>query len=226
VLFVIGSPIGHLGDITFRAIEKLREADLVACEDTRHSAILLTHYQIRKPLISIHEHNEAQRTAELLPKLLGGAKVALLTDAGMPGVSDPGLRLIRACRQSGVPITVVPGPSAVLTALVGSSLPTEPFYFVGFLPSKSGQRRRELETALERACTSVYFESPHRLTRSLEILSASAPDRLVCVAREMTKKFEEFYQGTARDVFEHYQSATIRGEITLLIGPAPKRFRA
>jgi 16S rRNA (cytidine1402-2'-O)-methyltransferase len=222
VLFVVGSPIGNLGDITYRALEALREADLIACEDTRHSAILLAHYGIRKPLVSFHEHNEARRTAELLPKLLAGTKIALLTDAGMPGISDPGFRLVAACRQSGVPLTILPGPSSVLTALVGSGAPTEPFYFGGFLPTKSGQRQNELAQALKRSCTSLYFESPYRLVKSLEVLDQTAPDRWICVAREMTKRFEEFRQGSVREILEHFRSSPARGEVTLVIAPPKK----
>ncbi len=223
VLFVVGSPIGNLGDITFRAIETLRSVDLIACEDTRHSSILLSRYEIRKPLVSFHEHNEARRTAELLPRLIEGTKVALLTDAGTPGISDPGFRLVSACRQANVAVTILPGPSAVLTALVGSGLASAAFYFGGFLPVKSGQRRRELGEALDRPCTSVYFESPNRLVRSLEVLRDLGPDRLICVAREMTKHFEEFSRGIPEEILQHFKSGTIRGEITLVIAPAGKR---
>ncbi len=223
VLFVVGSPIGNLGDITFRAIETLRSVDLIACEDTRHSSILLSRYEIRKPLVSFHEHNEARRTAELLPRLVGGAKVALLTDAGTPGISDPGFRLVCACREANLPVTILPGPSAVLTALVGSGLASSAFYFGGFLPIKSGQRQRELQSALDRSCTSVYFESPNRLVRSLGVLQELAPFRLICVAREMTKHFEEFYRGTTKEVLQRFQSGPTRGEITLVIAPAAKK---
>ena len=217
MLYLVASPIGNLGDITIRALDVLRQADLVAVEDTRRSAILLSRYEIRKPLVSLHEHNEARRTAELLEKLQNGANVALLTDAGTPTISDPGYRLVVACRQADIPMTIIPGASAVLTALAGSALPAHAFYFGGFLPVKSGQRQRELEQALRRDCTSVYFESPHRLLKSLEILKQSAPNRLICVAREMTKQFEEYRRGPARLVCEHFQQHTPRGEITLLI---------
>ena len=183
MLFVVSTPIGNLGDITFRAVETLRDVDLVAAEDTRHAQILLHRYEISKPLISYHEHNEARRTQELTSSLTEGKKVALLTDAGTPSVSDPGYRLVSACRARGIPVTVLPGPSAVLTALVGSGLPTDRFYFGGFLPVKSGQRRSELERAVAREVTSIYFESPHRLVRSLELLAELAPDRSICVAR-------------------------------------------
>src|SRR6516164_11091758 len=216
-LFLVGSPIGNLGDITFRALEVLRRVTMVAAEDTRHSSVLLKHYEIRKPLISFHEHNEARRTDELIEKLRGGDSVALLTDAGMPSISDPGYRLVRASVESGIRIEVIPGPSAVLTALVGSGLPTDRFYFGGFLPVKSGQRQRELVAALAREFTSVYFESPHRIVRSLEVISSVEPTRLVCVARELTKQFEGYQRGAASDGFADYTVHPPKGEITLII---------
>src|SRR5262245_3084935 len=204
ILFLVGSPIGNLGDITFRALEVLKTVGIVAAEDTRRSSILLKHYEISKPLLSFHEHNEARRTIELIDRLRGGESVALLTDAGMPSISDPGYRLVRASIENGIRIEVVPGPSAVLTALVGSGLPTDRFYFGGFLPVKSGQRQRELTAALAREFTSVYFESPHRIVRSLEVISSIEPTRLVCVARELTKQFEEFRRGAVSAVVAHY----------------------
>ena len=216
-LFLVGSPIGNLGDITFRALEVLRRVTMVAAEDTRHSSVLLKHYEIRKPLISFHEHNEARRTDELIEKLRGGDSVALLTDAGMPSISDPGYRLVRASVESGIRIEVIPGPSAVLTALAGSGLPTDRFYFGGFVPIKGGQRQRELHAALAREFTSVYFESPHRLVRSLEVISSIEPARSVCVARELTKRFEEYQRGEAATVLAHYTAHPPKGEITLII---------
>ena len=216
-LFLVGSPIGNLGDITFRALEVLRRVTMVAAEDTRHSSVLLKHYEIRKPLISFHEHNEARRTDELIEKLRGGDSVALLTDAGMPSISDPGYRLVRASVQSGIRIEVIPGPSAVLTALAGSGLPTDRFYFGGFLPIKGGQRQRELHAALTRECTSIYFESPHRIIRSLEVISSIEPARSICVARELTKQFEEYQRGEAATVLAHYTAHPPKGEITLVI---------
>jgi 16S rRNA (cytidine1402-2'-O)-methyltransferase len=222
VLYVIASPIGNLGDITIRALEVLRQVDLIAAEDTRHTSVLLHRYEIRKPLTSLHEHNEARRTAELVERLRAGSNIALLTDAGMPSVSDPGFRLITACRAADLPMTVIPGPSAVLTALVGSGLPTHAFYFGGFLPVKSGQRNRELSAAIARNCTSVYFESPHRLQKSLAELEILAPAHPVCVARELTKQFETFHRGTAQELRRHFSDHPPRGEITLLIAPASK----
>ena len=217
MLFLVGSPIGNLGDITLRALEVLKTVGLVAAEDTRRSSILLKHFGISKPLISFHEHNEMRRTRELIEKLRTGESVALLTDGGMPSVSDPGYRLVRASVENGVRFEVIPGPSAVITALVGSGLPTDRFYFGGFLPVKSGQRQRELLAALARNFTSIYFESPYRIVRSLEVINGTEPARLVCVAREMTKQFEEYRRGEVASLLAHYLAHPPKGEITLLI---------
>ena len=218
MLFIVGSPIGNLNDITLRALSVLKEVNLVAAEDTRRSSILLKHFEISKPLVSFHEHNEARRTSELVEKMRAGAKIALITDAGMPSISDPGYRIVRACIENEIRVEVIPGPSAVLTALVGSGLPPDRFYFGGFLPVKSGQRERELGLALAREVTSVYFESPHRIVRSLEVIAKADPDRVICVARELTKHFEEYRRGDASSVLAHYAAHPPKGEITLLIG--------
>jgi 16S rRNA (cytidine1402-2'-O)-methyltransferase len=218
MLFLVASPIGNLGDITLRALEVLRTVDVVAAEDTRRTGLLLTRNEIRKPLVSYHEHNEARRTDELLARLQRGEKVALVTDAGMPSISDPGFRLVRACVEHQLPLTVIPGPSAVLAALAGSGFPTNRFYFGGFLPLKSGQRQRELEAALERDCTSIYFESPHRLVKTLGALAQLDEARRVCVARELTKQFEEYRRGTTQELLAHYTARPPKGEITLVIG--------
>ena len=217
MLYVVATPIGNLSDITLRALEILKDVDLVAAEDTRHSGILLKHYQIDKPLISYHEHNEAMRTAQLVERLAAGEKVALITDAGTPGLSDPGARLIRECIKRELEFTIVPGPSAILTALVGSGFSTDKFFFGGFLPVKSGQRERELRAAAARAETSVYFESPYRLTKTLKAANEILSDRQLGVARELTKKFEEFRRGTAAELLAHYEAHRPRGEIVLLI---------
>jgi 16S rRNA (cytidine1402-2'-O)-methyltransferase len=209
-----------LKDITLRALQALREADLIAAEDTRRSAILLLHHNIRKPMLSLHEHNEDSRTAKLVEEVAGGRSIVLVTDAGMPAISDPGFRLIRACRERGLQVNVLPGPSAVLTALVGSGLPTDSFFFGGFLPVKSGRRRAELERAISRSETSVYFESPHRLLKTLDVLSEIAPGADVCVARELTKKFEEYRRGTPAELRAHYKNRQPKGEITLVISTA------
>src|SRR5438874_1806064 len=199
MLYVVATPIGNLGDITLRALEILKDVDLVAAEDTRHSGILLKHYQIKKPLISYHEHNEAMRTAQLIERLAAGEKIALITDAGTPGLSDPGARLIRECIKRELPFTIIPGPSSISTALVGSGFSSEKFFFAGFLPVKSGQRERVLRAAAAREETSIYFESPHRLIKTLTAAIGLLQDRQLCVARELTKKLEEFRRGSARE---------------------------
>jgi 16S rRNA (cytidine1402-2'-O)-methyltransferase len=217
MLYVVATPIGNLGDITLRALEVLRDVDLVAAEDTRHSGILLKHFGIKKPLISYHEHNEAMRTAELAERLANGEHIALITDAGMPSLSDPGARLIRKCIERNLPYAIIPGVSAILTALVGSGFSLERFCFRGFLPVKSGQRERELRVAMQRTETSIFFESPYRLVKTLTACSEIMPDRELCVARELTKKFEEFRRGIASELLAHYTVHPARGEITLLI---------
>lgn len=217
MLYVIGTPIGNLDDITLRALQALKAADVVAAEDTRHSGNLLRHFEIRKPLVSYHQHNEAMRTAELAERLAQGEIVALITDAGMPGMSDPGARLIRACIERGLPYTVVPGVSAILTALVGSGLSLKRFCFHGFLPVKSGGRERELLAAAGREETSVFFESPYRIQKTLGVCVELMPERQLCVARELTKKFEEFRRGTAAELLAHYETHPAKGEITLVI---------
>jgi 16S rRNA (cytidine1402-2'-O)-methyltransferase len=189
----------------------------VAAEDTRHSGLLLKHFEIKKPFVSYHEHNEAARTAELVERLSRGENVALITDAGMPGLSDPGLRLIRECINRELPFTIVPGPSSILTALVGSGFATERFSFCGFLPVKSGRRERELRVAAEREETTVCFESPYRLVKTLQACSTIMPSRQLCVARELTKKFEEFRRGTAAELLAHYEAHPAKGEIVLIV---------
>src|SRR5437016_14567852 len=218
MLYVVATPIGNLGDITLRAIEVLKSADVVAAEDTRRSGMLLKHLGIKKPFISYHEHNEAARTTELVERLGRGENVALITDAGTPGLSDPGLRLIRECIKREIPFTIIPGASSILTALLGSGFSTDKFSFRGFLPVKSGQRERELQAAAEGDETTIFFESPYRLTKTLKACMDIMPDRHLCVARELTKKFEEFRRGTARELFAHYDVHPPKGEIVFLIG--------
>ena len=220
MLYIVATPIGNLGDISLRALETLKSADLIAAEDTRHSGNLLKHFEIRKPLVSYHEHNEAMRSEELAGRLAAGENVALITDAGMPGLSDPGARLIRKCVERGLSYTIVPGVSAILTALVGSGISADSFCFRGFLPVKSGQRERELRAAIEREETSIFFESPYRILKTLVVCSEIMPDRQVCVARELTKKFEEFRRGTASELLAHYEKHPAKGEITLVISGA------
>ena len=217
MLYVVATPIGNLGDITLRALEVLKLADAIAAEDTRHSGILLKHFEIKKPLISFHEHNEAMRTAQLVERLAMGENIALVTDAGMPGLSDPGARLIRECIRRDLAFTILPGPSSILTALAGSGFRMEKFCFRGFLPVKSGQRERELRAANEREETTIFFESPYRLTKTLSAAVDILQERRLCVARELTKKFEEFRRGSAAELLAHYQSHLPKGEIVLVI---------
>ena len=217
MLYVVATPIGNLGDITLRALEVLKDVDLVAAEDTRHSGILLKHFEIKKPLLSYHEHNEAMRTAQLVERLAAGEKIALITDAGTPGLSDPGARLIRECIKRELPFTIIPGPSSILTALVGSGFSAEKFFFAGFLPNKSGGRERDLRAAAARAETTIFFESPYRLTKTLKACIEILQDRQLCVARELTKKFEEFRRGTAAGLLAHYEVKLPKGEIVLMI---------
>ena len=217
MLYVVATPIGNLGDITLRALEVLKSVDLVAAEDTRHSGLLMKHFGIKKPFISYHEHNEAKRTAELVERLAAGENVALITDAGTPGLSDPGLRLVRECIQRELSFTIIPGPSSILTALVGSGFSTEKFSFRGFLPVKAGRRQRELRAAAESGETAIFFESPYRLIKTLAACIDVMPDRQLCIARELTKKFEEFRRGTAHELFAHYQAHPPKGEIALVI---------
>ena len=217
MLYVVATPIGNLADITLRALEVLKDVDVVAAEDTRHSGLLLKHLGIQKPFVSYHEHNEAARTAELIERLARGDNIALITDAGTPGLSDPGLRLIRECIKRELPFTMVPGASSILTALLGSGFSTEKFSFRGFLPLKSGQRERELRAAAEREETTIFFESPYRLVKTLTACLDIMLKRQLCVARELTKKFEEFRRGTATELLTHYQAHRPRGEIVFMV---------
>ncbi len=217
MLFLVPTPIGNLGDITLRALEVLKSADVIAAEDTRHSGHLLHHFGIQKPLVSYHEHNEARRTQELLERLRRGETVAIVSDAGMPGISDPGARILSACIAEGLPYSVLPGPSATITALIGSGFPADAFFYGGFLPNKSGGRERDLAAAAARQETSLFYESPHRLTKTLEAATRLLGERPLCVARELTKTFEEYRIGTAAELLAHYTAHPPKGEITLLV---------
>jgi 16S rRNA (cytidine1402-2'-O)-methyltransferase len=217
MLYIVATPIGNLGDITLRSLEVLKSVDLVAAEDTRHSGMLMKHFGIKKPFISYHEHNEARRTAELIERLAAGETVALITDAGTPGLSDPGLRLVRECIQRDLSFTIIPGPSSILTALVGSGFGTEKFSFRGFVPVKAGRRERELRSAAESGETIIFFESPYRLTKTLAACIDVMQGRQLCVARELTKKFEEFRRGTAGELLAHYEAHPAKGEVVLVI---------
>ena len=223
-LYLVATPIGNLEDITFRALRILKEADLIACEDTRQTQKLLSHYAISTRTTSYHEHNEAARAVELVVELEKGARIALVTDAGMPGISDPGFRLVAAAIQHGVPVVPVPGASEVLPALVGSGLATDSFQFNGFLPAKRGQRRQVLENIKTSDATQVFYEAPHRTKEALEdIVEVLGPTRPIVVAREITKLHEEFLRGPSSEVLDKLNTrAEIKGEITLLIGKAGK----
>jgi 16S rRNA (cytidine1402-2'-O)-methyltransferase len=221
VLYVVGTPIGNLEDITYRAVRVLREAELIACEDTRHTRKLLDHYGIEGKLVSYHEHNEAQRAEELVRKLLDGKSIAQVSDAGMPGISDPGYRVIKLAIERGIPVVPVPGPSALVAALAASGLPTDAFDFRGFLPAKSGQRRTVLEAIRGAEQTVIFYEAPHRIHEAMEnMVAVLGPARPLVIARELTKVHEEFLRGTAGELAERVRDREIRGEITILIGKA------
>jgi len=220
-LYVVATPIGNLEDITYRAVRILREADLIACEDTRQTRKLLEHYGIEKPTVSYHDHNEQQRAQELVAKLQEGLSIAQVSDAGMPGVSDPGYRLVNLAIEKGITVVPVPGASALVSALAASGLPTDAFEFRGFLPAKSGQRRTVLESLREVQHTVIFYEAPHRILESLhEIAGILGAGRQVVIARELTKLHEEFIRGTAGEILKRLDGRELRGEITLLIGKA------
>jgi 16S rRNA (cytidine1402-2'-O)-methyltransferase len=218
MLSVCATPIGNLDDVTLRVLAELRDADIVLAEDTRHTRVLLRRHGIDAKLVSYHEHNEAERVAEVLPRLQAGEHVALVSDAGLPGISDPGARLVRAALGAGVPVTVLPGPSAVETALVTSGLVAERYAFVGFLPRKAGELRALLDDLATWQWPVVAFESPRRLPATLRALAAAAPGREVAVCRELTKRFEEVVRGSAAAVAERFAEAP-KGEITLVLAP-------
>jgi 16S rRNA (cytidine1402-2'-O)-methyltransferase len=220
-LYVVATPIGNLEDITLRAIRILTGVDLIAAEDTRHTARLLAHYRIKTPLISCHEHNERQRSVELIAKIRSGGSVALVSDAGTPSVSDPGYRLVRAAVEEGLDVFPVPGVSAAVTALCVSGLPTDAFVFIGFAPKKSGSRRELLQSLAAESRTLVFYESPRRVTVLLEIVESIMGDRQAVLARELTKLHEEFIRGSLsgiRAVLEKRQQ--VKGECTLLVAGA------
>ena len=217
MIYFVPTPIGNRGDVTLRALEVFREADIIACEDTRHSRPLLIFYEIDKPLISLHDHNEEQRIPELIAKAQDGQNIAVISDAGTPLISDPGYRLIQACIEESVEYTVLPGPSAVITALAGSGFPCHAFSFDGFLPVKKGKRRKMLEAAIASERTAMFFESPHRLMSTLEILADIQPDLRICVARELSKKFETYHRDTAEALYTYFKNHSAKGEIVLLI---------
>ncbi len=220
-LFLVGTPIGNLEDITFRAIRTLREVELIACEDTRRTQKLLNYYAIRTRTISYHRHNEMTRAPELIIQLEGGSRIALVSDAGMPGISDPGFRLVTLAIRHTIPVIPVPGASAFVAALAASGLPVDRFRFLGFLPRGKLARKKALEELKEVNKTLVFYEAPHRVLEMLKDLRAILGDPPVVVAREVTKVHEEFLRGSASEVLDRLEEKPVKGEITVLVGPHP-----
>src|SRR5437667_5835719 len=218
-LYLVATPIGNLEDITLRALRILKEVDQIACEDTRHTQKLLNHYNIQKPLVSYHEHNEMTRAPELVLAMEQGAQIALVSDAGMPLVSDPGYRLVTLALRHHLPVVPIPGPSALLAALSASGLPNEEFLFVGFLPARSGERRRALERLRIEDRTIILYEAPHRVSDCVADAREVPGNRSACIAREVTKLHEEFRRGKLSELSTSLEQRPARGEITLLIGP-------
>ena len=220
-IYLVATPIGNLEDITLRALRTLREADVIACEDTRHTRKLLNHYDIRKPLVSYHEHNERARADQLVARARAGEAVAVVSDAGLPSISDPGYRVVEAAIAAGVTVTPTPGPTAIETALVASGLATDSFRFGGFLPAKSGQRRKALEAVAAERATLVFYETPHRIATALADARQTLGDRRAVVARELTKSHEEFMRGSLSELQAELSSRNaVKGEIVLLIAGA------
>jgi 16S rRNA (cytidine1402-2'-O)-methyltransferase len=221
-LYLVATPIGNLEDITSRAIRVLKKCDLIACEDTRQTQKLLSHFGIETTMISYYEQNEASRAAELIEKLAAGARIAVVSDAGTPGISDPGFRLVTLAIERGMPVIPIPGPAAFVSALVASGLPMESFSFRGFLPAKSGARRTQLESVRQSMQTEIFYEAPHRIRETLEdVVTVLSAARRIVVGRELTKIHEEFLRGTAAEVLASVNArGELKGEIVLLIGPA------
>ena len=218
-LYLVATPIGNLEDITLRAVRILKEADVIACEDTRHTQKLLNHYGIKKDTVSYHEHNELTRSPELVIELEQGAKIALVSDAGTPGISDPGHRLVTLCLRHRIPVVPIPGPSALIAALAASGLPTEEFLFVGFLPPRAGARRKALDALKAESRTLIFYEAPHRVVETLADASEILGARPAVIAREVTKIHEEFLRGPLSELLDSARKRAPRGEITLVIGP-------
>jgi 16S rRNA (cytidine1402-2'-O)-methyltransferase len=217
-LYVVGTPIGNLEDITLRAIRILKEVDLIACEDTRRTQKLLNAYRIRTRTVSYHEHNEMTRAPELIIEMEEGSSIALVTDAGMPVVSDPGFRLVHLAVRHSIPVVPVPGASAFVAALAASGMPVDKFRFLGFLPSKKGERKKALEELKEAPKTLVFYEAPHRLLEMLRDVREALGDREIVIAREVTKIHEEFLRGTISSALERLKKRPVKGEITVLVG--------
>jgi 16S rRNA (cytidine1402-2'-O)-methyltransferase len=220
-LYIIATPIGNLGDVSERALEILRRVDLILCEDTRQTRKLLIRFAIEKPLLSFHDHNERERVPNLIARLETGETLALVSDAGTPTISDPGYRLINAAADAGIVLVPIPGPSAVTALLSVSGLPTDRFVFEGFLPPKSGRRHRRLDELASDPRTIVFFESPHRIARTLKECYDSWGERRACLGRELTKKFEEIKRGNLSELLEWAEGRTVKGEITLIVAGCP-----
>lgn len=223
MLILVSTPIGNLADITLRALDSLKTCDYILCEDTRHSLILLRHYQIEKPLKSYHKFNESSRAELIIADLLGGKKICLISDAGTPGISDPGEALVKLCIENNIAVTAIPGPCAAIQALTCSGLQTDRFQFVGFLPKKENELKKELQGIFGFSGTTICYESPHRLLDVLECIHAMQPERELVVARELTKKFEEIFRGNAQVQLNHWKESGIKGEIVLVIGSGTHR---
>jgi len=213
MLYIVSTPIGNLDDFTFRGIKSLQSVDLIAAEDTRRTGILLKHYNIKKKLISYNDHNKMRRIPHLINQLNDGAEIALVSDAGTPGISDPGYHLINAAIDADIKVIPIPGANAAISALVCSGLPTDKFEFRGFLPKKEGKKRSELL----RSGTLVFYESPHRIHKTLDMLAKISPQAKICIGRELTKKFEEFLRGTPSEVIEKIGTRKLKGEIVLVV---------
>ncbi len=221
-LYVVGTPIGNLEDITFRAVRILQTVDIIAAEDTRHTGKLLQHFQVKTPQVSYHEHNRTSRIPELLEHLVNNKAIALVSDAGMPGISDPGYELVKACIEAGIPVVPIPGASAAITALSAAGLPTDRFVFEGFLPAKSQQRQEHLESLQTESRTLIFYESPHRLRDTLQDLALIwGSDRQIVLGRELTKLYEEFWRGTIAEAIAHYSQREPQGEYTLVVAGIP-----
>ncbi len=218
-IYLVATPIGNLEDISFRQKRILESCDLVACEDTRRTGLLLSRLSIKKPLLSYHEHNEKERAEQISERAKAGERIAVVSDAGTPGISDPAYRVVRAAVDRGVPVIPIPGPTAAISALVVSGLPTDRYVYEGFLPQKGERRRRRVEALLEEERTVILYESPHRIGRLVEEISNRAPGRPLAVARELTKLHEEIWRGTAAELAGRLKGKSVKGECVLLIGP-------
>ncbi|MFI0434247.1 MAG: 16S rRNA (cytidine(1402)-2'-O)-methyltransferase [Parachlamydiaceae bacterium] len=219
MLYLVATPIGNLTDITFRAVELLKNCDYILCEDTRHSGILLNHYGIHQPLKSFHKFNETFRTDSVLEDLRLGKVICLISDAGTPGICDPGSALVKICVEHNIPVSAAPGPCAAIHALICSGLETERFQFYGFLGRKESELKKDIQSILHYCGTTICYESPHRLLNTLDVINKMQPERLLVIGRELTKKFEEIVRGKALTLIEHWQNHPLKGELVLLVSP-------